>query len=197
MTSINADKIMSWFIEHEDGQFVRPPRTRPFHIVGPKSSLQPILYTTKPQCLLTPKDSETEYATGLIGRYGLPQEDDVAWLQTFIGDRAVFFVGDADPVDLLVFVWLRSRINVKYAGVNDLLLATIGLSWNDRVTIPMSESEAAAMVLLAEVCSDFRLLLGPQCAGLLDRGQKLELEALTVYPGMDARNLLKAITEVP
>ena len=197
MTHTPIDKIAAWFNDHDDGDFARPSRTHPFKVIGPTPSTQTILYMTKPQCLLVPEDYETDLATGLIGRYGLPNEDDVAWLRLLVGDRIVCFLGDADPVDLLVFAWLRSRIVAKYAGISDLLLANIGVSWNDRMTIPLSESESAALALVAEFCPDFRLLLGPQCADLLDRGRKLELEAATVYPGVDARTLVNVITKVP
>ena len=197
MTHTPIDKIAAWFNDHDDGDFARPSRTHPFKVIGPTPSTQTILYMTKPQCLLVPEDYETDLATGLIGRYGLPNEDDVAWLRLLVGDRMVCFLGDADPVDLLVFAWLRSRIDVKYTGVSDLLLSNIGVSWNDRVTIPLSESETGALVLLAEVCPDYRLLLGLQCAALLDRGRKLELEAVTVYPGIDAQTLVNAVRMAP
>lgn len=197
MTHTPIDKITAWFNDHDDGEFARPSRTHPFKVIGPTPSTQTILYTTKPQCILVPEDYETELATGLIGRYGLPNEDDVAWLRVLAENRVVCFVGDADPVDLLVFTWLRSRINAKYAGVSDLLLTNIGVSWNDRVTIPLSESESEALALLADLCPDFRLLLGPQSAALFDRGRKLELEAVTIFPRIAARTLVDAITRVP
>ena len=86
---------------------------------------------------------------------------------------------------------------MKFAGISDMLLSNIGVSWDDRVTIRLSESESEALALLAELCPDLRLLLGPQCAALLDRGRKLELEAVTIYPKIAARTLVDAIITVP
>jgi hypothetical protein len=81
---------------------------------------------------------------------------------------------------------------VRYAGISDGLLAKTGVAWDERVSVPLSESESAALPLLAEVCPDFRRLLGRQCAALWDRGRKIELEAVTIYPGIDAATLVKA-----
>ena len=70
---------------------------------------------------------------------------------------------------------------------------------HDRITIPLSESEAAALPLLAGVISDYPAKLGPQCTDLLHRGLKLELEAITSYQIqiLDARTLVDAITKLP
>ncbi len=196
MEHSSIDKIAAWFNDHDDGEFAHPARTHPFRVIGPTPSATTVLYTTKPGCVLALAGCETALATGLIGRYGLPSEDDVAWLRVLAGDRVVCFLGDADPVDLLVFAWLRSRIGAKHAGVSDLLLSNIGVSWDDRVTIPLSDSESGALTLLADVCPDFQTLLGSQCAALLDRGRKLEIEAVTIHPRIDARTLVNAITKM-
>ena len=176
------DKLTAWFDDHDDGKFAHPARTHPFRVIGPTPSASTVLYTTKPECVLALAGCETDLAIGLIGRCGLPNEDDVAWLRMLVRDRVVCFLGDADPVDLLVFAWLRSRIDVKYAGVSDFFLSNIGISWNDRVTIPLSDSESGALALLADLCPDFQILLGSQCPALLDRGRKLEIEAATIHP---------------
>ena len=96
------DKITAWFNEQDDGEFACPARTHPFQVIGPTPSTQAILYTTKAQCVLALKDCETALATGMIGRYGLPNEEDVAWLRVLAGERTVYFLGDGDPVDLLI-----------------------------------------------------------------------------------------------
>jgi hypothetical protein len=76
-TPINT--ITAWFSDHDDGEFARPERSHPFKIIGPAASARTVLYTTKPQCVLALDDCDTAFSvTGLIGRYGLPNEDDIA-----------------------------------------------------------------------------------------------------------------------
>ena len=58
-------------------------------------------------------------------------------------------------------------------------MSKIGASWDDRVTILLSEAESEALPLLARAFPDFRQVLGPRLSALLERGRKLELEAVT------------------
>jgi hypothetical protein len=44
--------------------------------------------------------------------------------------------------------------------------------------IAMSEAEKRTMLSLADFCPDFRDLMGPTCSATLDRGCKIELEAV-------------------
>ena len=57
---------------------------------------------------------------GMVGRYGLPNKADLAWIRKVIGKQPLLFLGDMDPVDLMVFVWLRaSRVrNRLYISVS-------------------------------------------------------------------------------
>ena len=100
------DRITALFNDHDgDGEFTCPARTNPFQVVFPTPSAKTILYSTKPLCVLALEDCETVLATGLIGRYGLPTEDNFSFGYVHCtGDRVVYFLGDADPVDLLIFV---------------------------------------------------------------------------------------------
>ncbi len=36
--------------------------------------------------------------------------------------EGLFFLGDADPPDLLTFAWLRAHTSIAYLGVNDQFL---------------------------------------------------------------------------
>jgi len=195
MADIVTDRIAKWFAEHNDGEFARPARTHPYTVIVPAPSTRTVLYTTKPQCVLYPlARCDTTLPIAMVGRYGLPNEEDVAWLRGLAGDRVVCFLGDADPADLLVFTWLRSQMAVTYAGVNDSLMSKIGVRWTDGVSVPLADSESAALPLLAELCPNFRALLGAQCAGLLDRGRKLEVEGVTSLSNVGGQTFVNALT---
>jgi len=52
------------------------------------------------------------------------------------------------------------------------------------MTIPLADDERAAISLLENLCSDYRAIVGPQSAALLDRGRKIEIEAVVNFaPG--------------
>lgn len=64
----------------------------------------------------------------MIGRYGLPNQDDVHWLSALVGSRGLLFLGDMDPVDLMIFAWLRGhlrRSHIEYLGVSDAFLSLL------------------------------------------------------------------------
>ncbi|QDU76698.1 hypothetical protein Pan97_37530 [Bremerella volcania] len=110
----------------------------------------------------------------VIGRYGLPISTDVAFLRE--SKREVVFVGDADPVDLLVFALLREYLSIRWLGVSDeFLLAQGNQAW-PRIQTPLASSEKETCKRLARFCPDYRSLLGTQCSALLDAGMKIELE---------------------
>jgi hypothetical protein len=142
------------------------------------------LYTTKPARVLHALEQTTgEAAIQVIGRLGLPNEDDVRWLKHLVGDREVLFLGDSDPADLLIFAWLRWQMPVKYGGVSDRLALALDVQIQDTPAIPFADSEREAVSLLGEVCPDYRELVGPKCAALLDQGRKIEVEAVILTPG--------------
>jgi hypothetical protein len=54
----------------------------------------------------------------------------------------------------------------------------------DFMTIPLADDERAAISLLENLCPDYRAIVGPQCAALLDRGRKTEIEVVVNFaPG--------------
>jgi len=91
-------------------------------------------------------------------------------------DREVIFVGDADPVDLLVFAWLREHLSTEWFGVSDRFLLAQGMRFRPRVQIPLASSEQETIEQLGRFCPDYRMLLGKECSALLDAGMKIELE---------------------
>lgn len=172
-------KIEDRFTKHDDGEFVRLPSTHPYSVTVPLAESGRVLYTTKPACVLACMEGgHRAAAVRVVGRAGLPNEQDVTWLRELAGNRPVEFLGDADPADLLVFAWLRARMRVTYLGVSDALIRESGVPMDDSCTIPLSEAELAAFALLGEVFPDCRAVVGRQCAALLDRGRKIELEAV-------------------
>jgi len=180
-----ASEISNWFVEHDAGDFVQLPVTHPYSVTVPSAATRCVLYTTKPASVLHALEQRGGLASmQVVGRAGLPDENDAQWLRTIAGDRVVVFLGDADPVDLLIFVWLRSQMPVSYVGVNDRLIQKLGVRVEDFMTISLADDEKAAISLLASLCPDYRTVVGPQCAALLDRGRKIEIEAVVNFaPG--------------
>jgi hypothetical protein len=180
-----ASEIESWFTTHDDGEFVRLPVTHAYSITVPPQGTRHLLYTTKPASVLCALESGgNRPAVQVVGRCGLPNADDVIWLRGIAADRQLLFLGDADPVDLLIFAWLRSQIPVSYAGISDSLIQTLGSNITDDFAIALSDSERAALPLLVEVFPDYPTAIGSLCAARLNQGQKNEIEAvLNFAPG--------------
>lgn len=179
MTEGAAQAISKWFREHDDGEFVRLPATHPYSVTAPSLPSQRILYTTKPHCVLSAlEQSGAGLPISIIGRAGLPGESDAEWLQSLVADRVLLFLGDCDPADLLIFVWLRSQVPLTHLGVSDRLIQRLGVSTEGLATIPLTDEEREAFSLLRDLCPDYRDLIGARCAALLTHGHKLELEAV-------------------
>jgi len=174
-----ASEISTWFKEHGEGELVQLPTTHPYSVTVPSPGTRCLLYTTKLPSVLHALEKRRGFeSTQVVGRGGLPNENDAQWLRTIADDRVIVFLGDADPADLLIFVWLRSQMPISYVGVNDVLIQKLGVRVEDFMTISLAEDEKAAIPLLANLCPDYRAVVGPQCAALLDRGRKIEIEAV-------------------
>jgi len=87
-------------------------------------------------------------------------------------------LGDADPSDLLIFALLRESLPIEYAGLNDQLLLNSGVELQGHLTIPLADSEVAALPLVSECFGDLPNHLGTWCSGLISSGRKIEVEAL-------------------
>jgi hypothetical protein len=104
MSRYVAVAIENWFCQHSDDvEFVRLDRDYPYQVIGPTSESDRIIFATKSTIFKAYEHRATQARFGLIARYGLPSSDDVDWLTNVIGDRALLFLGDMDPVDLMVF----------------------------------------------------------------------------------------------
>jgi hypothetical protein len=175
--------IEAWFRKHDgDGEFTQGLREIPYSVIGATPETGSYFFTTKPavvSCLISEQDPASEF--GMIGRYGLPCDDDIPWIAHIIGQRPLYFLGDMDSVDLMVFAWLRLKIGVEritHLGINDRLVQEIGPPFMESLTIPCGESEREALATLRQVAPDLIDAIGGQCSRLLERNQKIELEAL-------------------
>jgi hypothetical protein len=74
---------------------------------------QRVLYTTKRHCvrILLPDDQQRAeiVVISLSGR--LPDEQHVPWIAARCAGKQVGFLGDGDPVDLLLYAWLRTVVD--------------------------------------------------------------------------------------
>ena len=100
-------RIEGWFDgEHEDCDFIRVRRDDPYLVYGPVESCDRVFYCTKTSVAVSAIDeSPSSLKPGLIARFGLPRDEDVSWLKNLIGSRQLIFVGDLDPVDVMIFAW--------------------------------------------------------------------------------------------
>jgi len=176
--------IERWFAEHaeeENGDFVRADRLTPYFVIPPLVSSRKVVYTTKSHGMVAAvAKSESSTDFGVIGRHGLPCESDVAWIHDIVGTRSLWFLGDLDPADLLIFAWLRARVApqaVQHLGVSDRFLQTLWIEATDRLLIRMAPSERDALPLLDIALPDWRTLVGARCTDLLQAGRKFEVEA--------------------
>lgn len=201
MPDCDADKISAWFLSNDgDGEFTVCDRGMPYTVIGPTRKSSHVVIATKVATMVSAfQQSSIFLDVGLVARAGLPQEVDVAWVRDLIRGRRAVFLGDADPVDLLVFAWWRAQlpdISIAYVGINDSYLDISKVSLSESHTIPMSDSEVRAMQLCSEALPDLAQVVGQRCANLLSQGRKLEIEGVVSASGNTAALLsIAAATE--
>ena len=175
--------IEAWFAEHDgDGEFVRLPKSAPWTVIAPNSPTASVILTTKPAIVaMALHQSDLPNKLGMVRRYGLPGTHDVSWIRQVVGQGEMLFLGDLDPVDLMVFSWLRTQLQptpTHYLGINDTFLSVLQLAVPKSHTLASAPSEQAALALLPKILPELPELVGPQCADLLSRGRKIELDAV-------------------
>jgi hypothetical protein len=190
--------IENWFADHsEDGEFAYEARAAAYSVIGPSTRAGCIVFATKRSPVaLAIHDSADCAGLGMIGHYGLPNDADIAWIRKVITNHQLFFLGDMDPVDLMIFCWLRSRLRPKrvvHLGVNDSYLAELQVDLPDSFILRCSPSERKSRSLLETVFPDLRATVGPRCAQLLKRGRKIELDAVVSALGSVAPILRPAL----
>lgn len=175
-TETRIELIEAWFRANEDGEFCEYPPSHKSYLTGDHSNARTIIYTTKSHCIPQIRGLTLESPVAIIGRNGLPFTADLALLHHNTISINRLFIGDADPVDLLAFSWLREHLPIHWYGVNDDFLIQHGNRTFEGIHIALSDSEREAVQTLPQLCPDFRELLGQYCSSLLDDGFKIELE---------------------
>ncbi len=192
-----VELIEAWFADHEGGEFVAYDPTIPFNVIGTANEVSRFVFATKSTVVFQAIDGCAECAgLGIIARYGLPGKKDAQWIADLTARHDLLFLGDMDPVDLLVFAWLRARLHrkrVEHLGVSDRYLALLQVELPEHYTIELSPSERASMALVEKVLPDFREIVGMKCAAVLQQGRKIEQEAVVSTLGAAGRILLPAM----
>jgi hypothetical protein len=118
----------------------------------------------------------------------LPMDRDLQILRILrepAGARITVF-GDCDPDDLLAYAMLSAAFGpgaVDYDGVTDRLLAIARRIFGEESvaasTEPFTPDEARVMRFMrAKNLVDFKRVLGPKAAAILESGRSLEIEAV-------------------
>lgn len=161
------------------GEFMLLDNTYPYKIYSNEANAQQVIYATKSHASLAlwPK---LLHGSDLIARPGLPDESSLRWLD-FVGQRPVQFLGDLDPPDLLTFLWLRESLpemDLSYAGISDTFLAACGADVPENYLIDLSLDEQEAYTSLRPFIEPLSDEIGAFCLAILQRGKKMELEAV-------------------
>lgn len=178
-----AQMIEDWFSSRKnDGEFVRCDRGYAYQVIPPSRRGAPIFYTTKANAFAAGTASELpDQSFGFVAGYGLPNRADVSTIRRLVGNHRLFFLGDLDPQDLLIFAWLRVRLRpkrIQFLGICDRYLDQLKAVLPDTFHIRLSRSERRSMTPLSRVLPDLEQLIGNRCYDLLTGGRKTELEAV-------------------
>jgi hypothetical protein len=199
MGPADSDQLRQRISQVDGGELIYG-RDYPYTILFPLEHPPVVIYTTKREAtwqLLMLENGNLP--VGMIAHYGLGRDEDMPRVAALAQGCRVYFLGDCDPFDLLVFAWLRMHMPVRYLGTSDAVLSAVGVDVNDRrITSSFSDEEQRAMPLVREVWPEFAEAVGPGCAGLLERNCRLELEALMSFRTNPASHLLElAVREEP
>ena len=94
----------------------------------------------------------------MIGRYGLPNDTDIRWIAGIAAKHELLFLGDMDPVDLMIFASLCGHLEPKhitFLGVSDDYLAGLQVSVPESFIMTCVPSEQRALALLDQVFPTF------------------------------------------
>ncbi len=182
MNHLIAAKISSFFASHhEGGEFCHYLREVPYKLIAPTTEPSWFVYVTKCSSLAAGLLPDLPTDVTLLSRYGLPAPSDVALIGRLADQLTIGFLGDLDPVDLLIFAWLQAQFaprQVRLLGIRDRLLSCLSPQEQSQCLIRLDESEIEALPLLKEALPDLLKLIGPESYRLLMSQQKIELEGL-------------------
>jgi hypothetical protein len=189
-----SQQIAACFAERSGAEFGFRLGEHVFGTARSHSLNQGVLYTTKPACVLHALDRlESRPSIDVVGGCGLPSQRDGESLCEWVGNRKTYYLGDCDPVDLLLFAWLREFVDVVHLGVGDTLIYLLATTLSDAMEIPLAPCEASSLATLEQLCPDYRSLLGPRCAALIARGKKLEVEAVLNFSKFGLADILAGL----
>jgi len=178
-------RITQWFSlkdKEGDGEFVGPTLLLPYYVTMPTSDQSTLLYTTKPVMLMSRIEREDlSGVAGIIGNGVLPSESDVDGLLRLCRGRRLVFLGDLDPVDYLIFCWLRcqlTNIDASYLGISDLFLGRLDVTLSRCSVQSLGQSESDSLIEFADVFAELSQISGATCHQLIMDGKKVELEAV-------------------
>ncbi len=177
-----TELIEKWFVEQDDGEFASggSGRDYPYWVIGPASDSGYIVFATKQHITSAViSDGELTDEIGMIARGGLPSQADIQWMSGVIGACELLFLGDMDPVDLMVFAWLRAALypkRVTHVGINDGFLKAVKISSIKTLWFSCTPSERQSLVFLKKVFPDIGKTIGKNCTRMLRQGQKIELD---------------------
>ena len=117
----------------------------------------------------------------MIGHYGLPRPSDVLWIERVALSNELFYLGDLDPPDLMIFAWLREKFfpkPIRHLGISDAYLTQLRAVLPPTFVMQCSPSERRALPVLRKVFPDLAETIGAGAAQLLMEGRKIELEAV-------------------
>ena len=177
--NLSKIEIRGWFDSTNDENFNCLPESHPSFKSGDIASASAIVYITKPSCIpyLSMFSSEgiDLRCLPIIGRYGFPSDRDIVLLFDEIPKRTVYFVGDADPVDMMIFLYLQEVLpsSVLWFGVRDAIVKDMV---GEQFLIPLSESERLAITHFPQLEFQCKELIGWNLANFFTAGKKLESE---------------------
>jgi hypothetical protein len=183
-----AELIEKWFDDHDgEDDFWRCVPNYPYAIIGPPAERAKVIYLTKGTVMSGAVEEQVKpISFGLISRIGLPCNSDIGWLRDLIGSRELLFIGDMDPADVLIFAWLRERLQpttITHIGINDQFISRLGVNVSESFHIALHQTEKAAVSILEDLIPDVRAVIGTKCSDLLNEGYKIELEAIVSAVG--------------
>lgn len=183
--------IEEWFSVHDgDGEFALHARSVPYSVIGPSGSGSVLLFTTKPAPVWASISGLNGHRHfGLIGGSGLPSASDVTWIRAVQSSRPLAFLGDMDPVDLMIYAWLRARLYptaVAYLGLGDAILGAADPSILRHSQLALTHSERGAVTLLQKVFPDCQETVGLGCFKFLEDGFKIEVDSILHMDGVAA-----------
>ena len=174
-------RIENWFASDGEGEFAYS-ETAVFRVLGPATQDGRIIFAPKSSPVLSAICESAEFGhLGAIVSGGLPKDRDLRWISKFVGHSELWFLGDLDPADLMIFATLRARLprtSIRYLGISDAYLKRLDIRIPPSFMIPLSPVEQRSLPLLEEAFPDFRETVGPDYTGLLASQYKVEIEAV-------------------